>query len=138
MLAAPGRNSIGVRRAMKGYPSLADHPLTGSASRKRVCIATLEFPGVCQNGDVGTAFHALAVALASRGHDVTVLFLGDRLDGGDEAHWRSHFSAAGLRFVHLPRHPPATDRDSRAAETAFNCYRWLSGHRFDIVHFHEI
>lgn len=138
MIVAPGTRSIRVHGVVKRYPSLADDPLGGSASLKRVCIATLEFPGVGRSGPVGTAFHALAVALAGGGHDVTVLFLRDRLDGADEVHWRAHFSAAGLRFVHLPRPPPAADRPSRPAETAFNCYRWLSQHRFDIVHFHEL
>ena len=55
-------------------PPLPDH---SSSPRRRltICVASHDFVGPIRNGGIGTAYTALAEALAADGHQVTALYL---------------------------------------------------------------
>jgi hypothetical protein len=60
-------------------PAFAPLPL-GEVTRKperplRICIASFDLVGPIRNGGVGTAFTSLGEALATAGHDDTLLYL---------------------------------------------------------------
>jgi glycosyltransferase involved in cell wall biosynthesis len=123
--------------AMTAFPGLELE--TGSPRRGplRVCLVCMQFAGPTHCGGVGTAFFSLAEALAERGHDVHVVLARDDIDRGASADWRRRLRAKGIDFVHLPRtHHRGSQFDGRT-EPSLNCYRWLKGRAFDVIHFHE-
>jgi O-antigen biosynthesis protein len=112
--------------------------MTTAGRTLRICIATHDIVGPIRNGGIGTAYYALAVALATAGHDVTVLYgLGRHCERGTIAQWRRHFARLGIRFVAAPE-PAALDvRGSWAVRASYRTYLWLKRQQFDLVHCHE-
>ena len=101
-----------------------------------VAIVTPDIVGPIRNGGIGTAYTALARALALAGHDVTILYtLGNYCEDGSIEDWIESYRTQRIHFVPLPSPPePAVvygPRDSLAV------YRWLSTRTFDVVHFPE-
>lgn len=104
----------------------------------RICIATHDIVGPIRNGGIGTAYHALAVALARGGHDVTVLYgLGRHCERKSIAHWRRHYGRLGIRFVAAPEYAGLDVRGSWAVRASYRTYLWLKQQQFDLVHCHE-
>ena len=103
-----------------------------------MCLVSLEIPGPVVSGGIGRTMLGLAHLLVRAGHEVTVLFTGDRIVHHDESHWRSHFRRQGLHFVHHPGRPHATHR--HLADRCLASYRtcqWLANTPFEILYFHE-
>lgn len=104
----------------------------------RICIATHDIVGPIRNGGIGTAYHALAVALARAGHNVTVLYgLGQHCENRTIAHWQRHYRALGIAFEQLPDYAEIDVRGEWAARASYRAYLWLKDKTFDIVHVHE-
>ncbi len=105
----------------------------------RVCIATYEISGPSRNsGGIGTAYFSLAVALASAGHEVTVLYLS--AEDADEAanqDWTDWFRNRGVGFVPLPRPPQKVDAPE-CMLISRDAYNWLKERAFDIIHFPDL
>jgi GT2 family glycosyltransferase/glycosyltransferase involved in cell wall biosynthesis len=114
----------------------ADRGTTGAA---RVCIASADLVGPVRNGGVGTAFSALATALADAGHEVTLLYLGgDFCENGRLSDWIEHYRRRGIEFVPLPL--PELPRLQAPFHVARSqqTYEWLKRNdRFDVIHFSE-
>ncbi len=97
----------------------------------------MDIAGPYHCGGVGAAYQGLAVALASAGHDVTVLYTSDSMRG-DLPHWREWYASRGIRFVHAPQPKAAPLWYSKRKEASLACYRNVVAHGpFDVVHFHE-
>ena len=123
-----GKETLLARAAVAG--SQPRHP-------SRVCIATLEINGPSRNGGIGTAYTALAEALAGAGHDVTVLYLqGRHVDRHSIGHWVRQFQARGVRLVPLDEAGCALG-GSRSLALSYRAYEWLRRQDFDTIHFHE-
>ena len=56
-----------------GYCSLPA-PAGVADGKARVCIASPDISGPIKNGGIGSAYKALAMALARGGHEVTILY----------------------------------------------------------------
>jgi glycosyltransferase involved in cell wall biosynthesis len=107
--------------------------------RRRICIVSYEFTGRSAMGGIGTANAALARALVSDGHDVTVIYTGPGCEPAQYARYQATFAQAGITFLE-----PAVDRltavhnpfsNHRIAWAALELIRTL--HRlnpFDIIH----
>ena len=107
---------------------------TRGPGRARICIATAEFAGPHRNGGIGTFCLSLATTLAEAGHQVTVLYLARRADGGSMEQWRSQLDAHGIQFVPLP--PPAIALDALPGmATSYEAYLWLREREFDVIRF---
>ena len=103
-----------------------------------VCIATHDIVGPIRNGGIGTAYYALAVALARAGHGVTVLYgLGQHCECLTIGHWKRHYSRLGIQFEPVPDYPDLDIRGEWAARASYRAYLWLKNKSFDIVHVHE-
>ncbi len=108
--------------------------------RMRICIATEEIIGPVRNGGIASTYYHLALGLASRGHDVHVLYLkGPVVENKTPEHWVDHFAELGvsLHYLELPATPtwgaaPVWQKRYAAA------YRWLREQEpFGIVHTSE-
>lgn len=81
----------------------------GSGGPNRVCLVTSAIAGPTPHGGVGTAFHALAMHMASRRDSfgeplfkVTVVYAAHPWYGaGSSSHWIHHFRQFGIDFVPL-------------------------------------
>jgi glycosyltransferase involved in cell wall biosynthesis len=94
--------------------------------------------GPSKNGGIGTAYHALATALATAKHDVTILYLwAARSDPSEMRYWQTHFRAQGITFVPLPSRSSTIDLPD-CMTIAWGAYSWLRGRNFDVVHFPEL
>lgn len=103
-----------------------------------VCIVTGDIVGPIRNGGIGTAYYALARALARAGHDVTILYAyGSHSEHEPIGHWTRVYAGYGITFVPVPTADGPELRGSHAVKTSYNVYRWLSEREFDVVHFHE-
>lgn len=111
-----------------------------SESAMKICLATPDFVGPIRNGGVGTALLGLAEALRDEADiAVTVLYLNDHYQHGDEDHWARHYHDAGITFTQLPRLTesvqfPPFDGCEYDAVRSFRLYRYLRENRFDILH----
>jgi glycosyltransferase involved in cell wall biosynthesis len=114
-------------------------PARPSASRRpSVCIVTGDIVGPIRNGGIGTAYYALARALARAGQDVTVLYAyGSYSEQEPIDHWVNVYAGYGIRFVPVPVADGPELRGSHAVKASYNVYRWLADREFDVVHFHE-
>ncbi|MDP9173340.1 MAG: glycosyltransferase [Planctomycetota bacterium] len=108
-----------------------------------ICLSTADFVGPIRNGGIGTAYHAMAMALRDAGHRVTVLYgLGDWCERGKIGDWVEHYRKQNISFVPVP-----SSREPLAVSTlylrfSYETYLWLaeqerSGRRFDVIHMHE-
>lgn len=122
------------------WPPAPPLPHQPSAPRRRLnlCVASHDFVGPIRNGGIGTAYTALAEALAADGHQVTALYLrGRRCEQGTFATWVDWYRERGVELVPLP---PGTVSlaNSENVRTAHDAYHWLRERSFDVVHFPEM
>jgi glycosyltransferase involved in cell wall biosynthesis len=106
----------------------------------RVCIATPDVIGPIRNGGIGTAYTALADALAEAGHEVTILYLNPGYsETGPLDRVVADYRARGIAFVPLPETSPRPDGPEglRSAATSYAAYAWLRDREFDAIHFPE-
>lgn len=120
------------------FSALPTHTDSAGSRPLRICIASCEFIGPIRNGGIGTAYTAMARALAAAGHQVTLFYTqGQHCENETAAHWKSHYEKQGVKFVARPSNPnlriDGPDRVVRSYET----YQWLKGQQFDVVHFPE-
>jgi glycosyltransferase involved in cell wall biosynthesis len=102
----------------------------------RLCIVTCDVVGPVRNGGIGTAYTALAEALAAAGHDVTILYaLGSFTESWSIDRCIEHYRQRQITFVPLPRDPITAAPDFLAI--AWDVHRWLRERNFDVVHAHE-
>ncbi len=110
------------------------------SERTRICIATEEIIGPVRNGGIASTYYHLALGLASRGHEVHVLYLkGRKIENETPEHWIEHFANLGvaLHYLEMPETPlwgSATVWQCRYAAA----YDWLKTQKpFGIVHTSE-
>jgi glycosyltransferase involved in cell wall biosynthesis len=120
------------------FPALPAPVTPATGRRVRVCIASPEFVGPSQNGGIGTAYTALADALADAGHEVTCLYLlGTESASHDIQYWVRQFRQRRLKLVPLPRLPTPIDAPWHQSKS-YETYTWLKQHdEFDVIHFPE-
>ena len=100
-----------------------------------ICIVTGDIVGPIRNGGIGTAYYAMALALAEAGHRVTVLYaLGDFCENKTTDFWREEYRRRNIEFVPVPSQPI---QGHSALKVSYAVYRWLKDRTFDIVHCHE-
>lgn len=136
------------------YKSLRDDVAkngNGNQVKRRICLVAWEYEEVVvHGGGIGTAFTALARALAHAGHNVTVLV--NRADPVDYAamltagwnDWRMLILERDNVSLHEPMGGieglnKAHDRCGFACVWSYVAFRWLADRdgQFDIVHFHD-
>ncbi|MGA2027480.1 MAG: glycosyltransferase, partial [Syntrophobacteraceae bacterium] len=104
----------------------------------RICIATPDIIGLTRNGGIGTAYANLASALASEGHEVTILYLLSSCEPGmNEESAIDSYKKKGVRLLLLPREEPSRITANRVAPISYSAYRWLKEKDFDVIHFPE-
>ena len=110
-----------------------------SRALARVCIVTPEIVGPTRNGGIGTAYTSLALELARAGHEVTVLFTGDKADSGTLRDWENFYTGKGLLLTPLKRSGRRMSGRPYYRESSYEVFAWLKDHQstFDIVHFPE-
>ncbi len=105
--------------------------------RRKVGICSFEIDGP-KRGGIGTAYASLAKVLAAAGHDVTLVFAGDRYETGGPEHWRAHYARRGVTFEGLPPLAEAVDPQTPwPLPLSYRAYRHLRERDFEIVHFPE-
>ena len=112
----------------------------GPAKLARVCIATPDIVGPIRNGGIGTAYTALAYALARGGHHVTIIYpFGKHSETHSIEHWVSEYARRGITFVPLLDHATTRIEGSWASRHSYKTYQWLLGTmtNFDVIHFPE-
>lgn len=112
----------------------------GEAPPARICIATLDVIGPIRNGGIGTAYTALADALARAGHEVTILYLlGEFTEGPSIEEIKESYRARGIDFVPLPDPEPPVEgaMGNYHAIISYKAYLWLKDREFDVIHFPE-
>jgi glycosyltransferase involved in cell wall biosynthesis len=138
------------------YKSLRDDVAKNSragnvSAKRRICLVAWEYEElVVHGGGIGTAFTALARALAHAGHNVTVLV--NRADPVDYAamlvagwnEWRTLIFDRDNITLHEPMGGieglgKTLDRCGFACVWSYVAFRWLADRdgQFDIVHFHD-
>jgi glycosyltransferase involved in cell wall biosynthesis/GT2 family glycosyltransferase len=114
-------------------------PVPGQRTPRRaptVAIATPDIVGPIRNGGIGTAYTTLADALATAGHDVTILYtLGAYCENGTTDDWIEHYRARGIRFVPMP--DPDGPPHIYGPRHSYAAFRWLSNRQFDVLHIPE-
>jgi GT2 family glycosyltransferase/glycosyltransferase involved in cell wall biosynthesis/Tfp pilus assembly protein PilF len=104
----------------------------------RICVASCEFVGPVRNGGIGTAYTAMAYALAAAGHKVTLFYTqGRRCESATIAHWVAFYKERGLPFVARPSSADLRIDAPPHAVRSYETYLWLKDHPFDLVHFPE-
>ena len=82
------RTSMQNNASVTMFPGLPAPAGSGRGRPLRICIASCEFIGPIRNGGIGTAYTAMAHALAAAGHDVTLLYTqGAQCENQTIAHW---------------------------------------------------
>jgi O-antigen biosynthesis protein len=122
---------------VKSLPTFAQNNFRPVASLS-ICIATPDILGPIRNGGIGTAYAELARALASAGHEVTVLYLlGSYCEQGDISKWVKEYHTQGIILEPLDRRFAPVSGGGVPVECSLSTYFWLRGNHFDIVHFPE-
>ena len=120
------------------FPALPGSSAAPSKKALRICIASCEFIGPIRNGGIGTAYTAMAHALAAAGHDVTLLYTqGEHCENETVSHWKAFYQKQGLRFIPRPSDPNLHIDAPNLAMRSYETYRWLKTQNFDLVHFPE-
>jgi glycosyltransferase involved in cell wall biosynthesis len=125
---------------VKTYPSLSVGEAVSGQNRLRVCIATEEIVGPVRNGGIASTYYHLAKGLASRGHDVHVLYLkGPNVENETPEHWVRHFAAIGITLHYLDFGSLASWGASVHWQQRYAAaYRWFQDQDpFDVVHTSE-
>ena len=104
----------------------------------KIAIVTFEFEGLTRNGGIGTAFCRLADLLASKGHQVTVIFMpfaGALTDKTFDVSVKK-FARRGIKIVAPERENPPLNvaYDSFYMSRSYLVYRELKKEAFDVVH----
>ncbi len=123
------------------YRKLGDLAYSSEPETPSVCIVTNEIVGPFKNGGIGTAMTGLAELLAAAGLRVTVLYTGGiwSPDVG-LSEWQTRYSTLGIDLVAFtiedlkPLSGPVKDCGFGAP---WLVYRYLAGHRFDVIHFND-
>jgi glycosyltransferase involved in cell wall biosynthesis len=128
---------------LPGLDSLIDRhgEPAAPAGRARICIATEQITGPVRNGGIGSTYANLALLLAARGFDVTVLYLrGQQVETATIDHWVAHYAALGVTLVPAPDYA-RIDRFASNADrwlrVPYNMMRWLIDNPMDVVHVSE-
>jgi glycosyltransferase involved in cell wall biosynthesis len=114
-------------------------PASGRLDGARIAIVTYELVGLTRTGGIGTAYTALAHALAEAGAEVDVLFTGWADEGVDADAVVAGYAGRGVR-VHRLEDPDsarirAASRHLRRAQEALD---WLRGREpYAVVHVPE-
>jgi glycosyltransferase involved in cell wall biosynthesis/GT2 family glycosyltransferase len=114
-------------------------PVKADAPRRRlsICVASPDLVGPVRNGGIGTAYTALAEALAADGHRVTALYLsGQYCEQRTLGDWASWYLERGVEFIPLPAAAIPLN-NSPNVNSAYDAYQWLRGRPFDVIHFPE-
>ncbi len=124
--------------ASRIFPPLPQSGGTTNRRTLRVCIVSPEFVGPSRNGGIGTAYTAMADALAAAGHEVTCLHANaEECAAADFPSWQAQYKQRGLRLVALPGAPLAVDGSAHGARS-YEVYQWLKRNdHFDFIHFPE-
>ncbi|WP_439594634.1 glycosyltransferase [Falsiroseomonas sp.] len=107
----------------------------------KICVASPDIVGPIKNGGVGTACTALAQALASAGHEVTLFYTSTYFENQDLAYWQEAYAKSGVRLIGLPeqtlppvhRTPTVYDQDNIAR--AYQVHEVLKHSDYDLIHF---
>jgi GT2 family glycosyltransferase/glycosyltransferase involved in cell wall biosynthesis len=103
-----------------------------------ICVASHDLVGPIRNGGIGTAYTALAEALAADGHRVTALYLqGAYCEQQTPTYWEAWYRARGVEFVPLPSAPERLATTNGWVRAAYDTLCWLRDQPFDMVHFPE-
>lgn len=107
----------------------------------RVCIAAEQITGPVRNGGIGTTYAALALLLAEKGFDVTVLYLrGQESEIETIDYWINDYAGKGVKLVPVPDYAAAEHYASGAdrwLRAPYNMLRWLIDNPMDVVHVSE-
>ena len=115
-------------------------PRVTTYGKARVCIASPDISGPIKNGGIGTAYKALATALARGGHDVTILYPhGTHSEDGPIARWVEYYATLGIRFVPLspPAHTALEGAKAMKLSYAVLEYFRACAAAYDVIHFPE-
>jgi glycosyltransferase involved in cell wall biosynthesis/GT2 family glycosyltransferase len=131
-------DALGRAGTRDDWPPAPPLPIDRGALRRRlaICVASPDLVDPIRTSGIGTAYTALAEALAVDGHRVTALHLpGTRCDQGAPAsRWEAWRRERGVSVVPLEPAPVTLSTKSRCVRTAFDVYHWLRSRRFDVVH----
>ena len=122
-----------------GYCSLPA-PAGVADGKARVCIASPDISGPIKNGGIGSAYKALAMALARGGHEVTILYPhGTHSDDGPISRWIEFYAAHGIKFIPLSLPACTTLEGSKAMSLSYIVFEYFRtcASRYDVVHFPE-
>lgn len=146
-LAATGRGALSLSEPLRtDFPGFAqwmkENEVSGNEEKLRICIATFSLVGPTKNGGIATADTALAEALVSAGHKVTVLYLWDQVvQSLTIDHWVQVYRERGIELVPLPTPEMkiSPTMQSKFVRVSYSAYLWLKERDglFDAVHFHE-
>jgi O-antigen biosynthesis protein len=111
-------------------------------SPSRICFVTLEFHGLFKNGGIGTATTSLALALASKGLDVTVVIpnaddSGPRLQTGDFESLKADYAKLGVKLDYVRPHPHIDGSLDEPRTISYCVFLYLQQARFDVVLFND-
>jgi glycosyltransferase involved in cell wall biosynthesis len=109
----------------------------GSVRPLRVCIATAEILGPSKNGGIATAYFALAAALSSAGHSVTVLCLQEQSPERSVEAWQPYFRERRIELLSVPAFAELIEAP-RSVAVSYSAYCWLRTRRFDVIHFPDL
>jgi O-antigen biosynthesis protein len=112
------------------------------AYRRRVCFVTLEFHGLFKNGGIGTANTSLALALAAKGFDVTVVIpnadaSGPRLQTGDFETLKADYARLGVTLDYVRPHPHIASSLDEPRTISYCVFLYLQQGGFDVVLFND-
>ncbi len=122
-----------------GYCSMPI-PAGVADGKARVCIASPDISGPIKNGGIGSAYKALAMALARGGHEVTILYPhGTHSDDGPISRWIEFYAAHGIKFIPLSLPACTTLEGSKAMILSYIVFEYFRtcAARYDVVHFPE-
>lgn len=107
----------------------------------RVVIVTPDIVGPIRNSGIGTAFAALAYALADAGYRVTILYtLGTHSETRNIRYWAEQYRKRGIHLLSLPPHNGIPVLDAPWYRMcAYLVYTWLKEHakEYDVAYFPE-
>ncbi|CAM3307733.1 glycosyltransferase [Rhodothermus bifroesti] len=107
---------------------------------KSVCIVASDFVGIVKNGGIGTAYTELAELLAQNDWQVTVLYVGHRVDNSTYK-WIEYYRKNNIQVIPLSAllNNCSLKSSSLSRALSFEIYQWLKKYQecFDVIHFHE-
>lgn len=103
----------------------------------RICIVTSDFAGITHNGGIGTACANLSYMLASKGHNVSILYTYGDIGDGKVLTWQKKLAEKHITLIPLSMDTTTSfGTGSFHQMMSLNAYLWLREHdHFDIIHF---